>query len=48
MRAFGWLKQLGAGDTILITDTDGNTRSYSVTWSTLYEADSAPLQDSQQ
>jgi sortase (surface protein transpeptidase) len=43
LRAFGLLGQLGPGDTIQITDTDGNVLSYSVAWTQLYQADSAPL-----
>ena len=43
LRVFGVLGQLCPGDTIQITDTEGNVRSYSVTWSRLYEADTAPL-----
>jgi LPXTG-site transpeptidase (sortase) family protein len=43
LRVFGLLGQLAPGDTVQITDTDGNVLSYSVTWTRLYEADSAPL-----
>jgi LPXTG-site transpeptidase (sortase) family protein len=43
LRAFGWLGQLEPGDTIQITDTDGNVLSYSVTWTQLFDADTAPL-----
>lgn len=45
LRAFGWLRQLEPGDTIQITDETGNVLSYSVTWTRLYTADAAPLDE---
>jgi len=44
LRVFGLLRQLAPGDTIQITDTNGNVLNYSVTWSRLYDANSAPLE----
>ena len=44
LRVFGLLGQLAPDDTIQITDTDGNVLSYSVSWTMLYEADTAPLE----
>jgi len=44
LRVFGLLGQLAPGDTIQITDTDGNVLNYSVSWTTLYAADNAPLE----
>ena len=43
LRVFGLLSELAPGDTIQITDTDGNVLSYSVTWTRLYDADTAPV-----
>ena len=45
LRAFGWLRQLEPGDAIQITDAAGNVLSYSVTWTRLYTADTAPLDE---
>ena len=45
LRVFGLLRQLRPGDTFQITDSDGNVLSYSVTWTRLYEADNAPLDE---
>jgi sortase (surface protein transpeptidase) len=45
LRVFGLLRQLSPGDTIQVTDADGATRSYSVVWTRLYEAESAPLDE---
>jgi sortase (surface protein transpeptidase) len=45
LRAFGLLKLLDAGDEISVTDSDGMTRSYSVVWARLYDADTAPLDE---
>jgi len=45
LRVFGLLRQLGPGDTIQVTDTDGTTRTYGVVWTRLYEADTAPLDE---
>jgi sortase (surface protein transpeptidase) len=44
LRVFGLLNQLAPGDTIQITDTEGNLASYSVTWTRLYNAGDAPLE----
>jgi sortase (surface protein transpeptidase) len=44
LRVFGLLRQLASGDTIQITDTNGNVLNYSVTWSRLYDATTAPLE----
>lgn len=43
LRVFGLLGQLTPGDSIQITDIDGNVLSYRVSWTKLYNADSAPL-----
>jgi sortase (surface protein transpeptidase) len=43
LRAFGLLGQLAPGDAIHITDVAGNMLSYSVTWTELFSADAAPL-----
>jgi LPXTG-site transpeptidase (sortase) family protein len=43
LRVFGLLKQLAPGDTIQITDSQGTVLTYSVTWTRLFDADSAPL-----
>ncbi len=43
LRVFGLLGQLAPGDIIQITDTNGNVLSYSVAWTRLFDADSAPL-----
>lgn len=40
---FGLLRQLRPGDPIQITDTNGNVLNYSVTWTRLYDTNSAPL-----
>jgi len=45
LRVFGLLKTLAPGDEIQVTDVDGQVRSYSVTWTQLYEADTAPLDE---
>jgi LPXTG-site transpeptidase (sortase) family protein len=45
LRAFGLLKLLEPGDRIHITDVDGNSLSYSVSWVQLVDADSASLDD---
>jgi sortase (surface protein transpeptidase) len=45
LRVFGLLRQLAPGDAIQITDADGNVLNYSVTWSRLYDATSAPLDE---
>jgi sortase (surface protein transpeptidase) len=45
LRVFGLLKTLQPGDTIQITDADGQTRSYAVLWTLLYQADNAPLDE---
>jgi sortase (surface protein transpeptidase) len=44
LRAFGLLGHLTPGDTIQITDTDGNVLHYSVTWTELFDASTAPLE----
>jgi sortase (surface protein transpeptidase) len=43
LRVFGLLKHLDPGDTIQLTDAAGNVANYSVTWTRLYAADAAPL-----
>lgn len=43
LRVFGLLGQLVPGDTIQITDSAGNVLSYRVSWTRLYNADTAPL-----
>lgn len=45
LRVFGLLKLLDTGDVIRVTDSDGLTRSYSVVWTRLYDADTAPLDE---
>ena len=45
LRVFGLLRQLQPGDTFQITDADGNVLTYSVSWTRLYEADNAPLDE---
>ena len=45
LRVFGLLRQLQPGDTFQITDASGNVLSYSVSWTRLYEADNAPLDE---
>jgi LPXTG-site transpeptidase (sortase) family protein len=45
LRVFGRLRLLGAGDAIEITDETGSRLSYRVTWTRLYEADKAPLDE---
>jgi len=45
LRVFGLLKLLDTGDVISVTDSDGLTRSYSVVWTRLYDADTAPLDE---
>jgi sortase (surface protein transpeptidase) len=45
LRVFGLLRTLQEGDQIDITDSAGNVRSYAVTWTRLYEADTAPLEE---
>ena len=43
LRVFGQLRRLQPGDTLQLTDADGNVLTYSVTWTRMYDADSAPL-----
>jgi LPXTG-site transpeptidase (sortase) family protein len=43
LRVFGLLRQLQPGDAFQITDADGDVLSYSVSWTRLYAADTAPL-----
>ena len=45
LRVFGLLRQLGPGDTVQLTDDQGNVFGYTVDWTRLYEADTAPLDD---
>jgi LPXTG-site transpeptidase (sortase) family protein len=45
LRVFGLLKQLEPGDAIQITDVAGTVFSYSVAWTRLYAADTAPLDE---
>jgi len=43
LRVFGLLRELAPGDPIQITDANGNVLTYSVTWTRLYDANSAPV-----
>lgn len=43
LRVFGQLRRLQPGDTLQLTDADGNVLTYSVTWTRMYDADTAPL-----
>src|SRR5438067_2458109 len=45
LRVFGLLRQLAPGDTIQITDSAGNALAYSVAWTRLYDADTAPVNE---
>jgi sortase A len=45
LRVFGLLRRLQTGDTFSITDADGDVLRYSVTWTRIYEADTAPLDE---
>jgi sortase (surface protein transpeptidase) len=45
LRVFGLLRQLTPGDLIEVTDTDGAVKTYSVVWTKLFEADTAPLEE---
>jgi sortase (surface protein transpeptidase) len=45
LRVFGLLRQLQPGDRLQIADADGNVLSYSVSWTRLYAADDAPLDE---
>jgi sortase (surface protein transpeptidase) len=45
LRVFGLLKDLVPGDTLSVTDVDGNTLTYSVEWVRLYDTDSAPASE---
>jgi len=45
LRAFGLLKELDPGDAIQITDAAGNVFGYSVAWTKLYTADTAPVDE---
>jgi sortase (surface protein transpeptidase) len=45
LRVFGLLRQLQPGDLIQVTDTDGVSKSYSVVWTRLYDAETAPLDE---
>jgi LPXTG-site transpeptidase (sortase) family protein len=45
LRAFGWLKQLEPGDTFQITSSEGEILTYSVAWTRLYDADTAPVDE---
>jgi sortase A len=42
---FGLLRRLQPGDALSITDADGDVLTYSVTWTRIYEADTAPLDE---
>jgi sortase (surface protein transpeptidase) len=44
-RVFGSLAQLVPGDAIQITDATGSLLTYSVAWTRLYTADTAPLDE---
>jgi sortase A len=45
LRVFASLRQLEPGDAIQITDVAGGILNYSVTWTRLYAADTAPLDE---
>jgi sortase (surface protein transpeptidase) len=45
LRVFGLLGQLGANDTLQVTDVDGNVATFVVTWIQLYAADNAPVSE---
>ena len=45
LRAFGFLKELNPGDSLQITTADGSVLSYTVMWTQLYDADTAPVDD---
>ena len=45
LRVFGLLSRLQPGDTFSITDADGDVLTYDVTWTRMYEADTAPLDE---
>jgi LPXTG-site transpeptidase (sortase) family protein len=45
LRVFGLLKNLQAGDPVQVTDVNGQTLSYTVTWTRLVDADDAPLDE---
>jgi sortase A len=45
LRVFGLLRRLQPGDTFSITDADDDVLTYSVTWTRIYEADTAPLDE---
>lgn len=45
LRVFGLLRQLGPGDVVQLTDADGQVYSYSVQWTKLYDANTAPLDE---
>ncbi len=43
LRVFGLLRQLEPGDSLEITDANGDVLGYSVQWIQLYQSDAAPL-----
>lgn len=43
LRVFGLLRELQPGDSFQITDSGGDVLTYSVAWTRLYDADTAPL-----
>jgi sortase (surface protein transpeptidase) len=45
LRAFGWLKLVQPGDTIQISNADGQVFWYSVQWIQLFDAANAPVDD---
>lgn len=45
LRVFGLLKRLQPGDTFQITDADGNVLNYSVAWTRIYDANTAPVDE---
>jgi len=45
LRVFGLLRRLQPGDPFQLTDSDGDVLTYSVAWTRMYEADTAPLDE---
>jgi sortase (surface protein transpeptidase) len=45
LRVFGRLSVLEPGDTVLLTDADEQLYTYAVTWTRLYDAADAPLDE---
>jgi hypothetical protein len=45
LRVFGLLRTLAEGDVIQVTDDIGQTRTYMVVWTALFDTNSAPLEE---